>query len=240
MKRTVAVARWLESVSYPAVRALPLNQPVEIGASAVTFWKALSDAGDEYASVTEVAKLLRWLHSLTPAPQELELPSYEPLNAIMQRLDMDCWLSDMDRAFLLRRLADASERYSQLNFVLDPGVIHGDANVGNILRDSTGMPVVIDLDSFATGPREWDLIQTAMFYQEFGWHSRDEYEEFVDEYGFDIRRWDGYTVLRDIRELHMVTWLAQSALVNDEKAREARKRLKAMGDGSSRKDWEPY
>lgn len=71
MTRTVQVARWLESDSYPAVRALAFDQPVVIDGTAATFWEALSD-GETYASVPEVADLLSRLHALTP-PAELIL-----------------------------------------------------------------------------------------------------------------------------------------------------------------------
>lgn len=49
-RRTVAVARWLESANYPAVRVIDMDQPIVINAHVVTFWRALSDDGDEYAS----------------------------------------------------------------------------------------------------------------------------------------------------------------------------------------------
>jgi hypothetical protein len=57
MRRTVAVGRWLESVGYPAVRPLDVDQPVVIDGSAVTFWEALPD-GERYATAAEVATLL--------------------------------------------------------------------------------------------------------------------------------------------------------------------------------------
>ena len=43
-------------------------------------------------------------------------------------------------------------------------MIHGDASIGNVLRDRQGNPVVIDLDGFAIGPREWDVVLTAIYY----------------------------------------------------------------------------
>ncbi len=46
-RRMVAVARWLESAAYPAVRALPLDQPIVLDSQAVTFWEAVSDDGDQ-------------------------------------------------------------------------------------------------------------------------------------------------------------------------------------------------
>jgi len=38
-RRTVAVARWLESVNYPAVRVLDVDQPVVLDGHAITFWE---------------------------------------------------------------------------------------------------------------------------------------------------------------------------------------------------------
>lgn len=238
MNRTIAVARWLASVEYPAVRALKVEQPLIIDGSAATFWEALPDS-EKYGSVTEVAELLLRLHSLRP-PGELELPSFDPFGSIIKRLNVGDWLGEEDRGFLSKRLQCLREQYAQLDFALPQGVIHGDANVGNVLLDENGKPVAIDLDSFAIGPREWDLIQTAIFYNRFGWHSKEEYRSFVEVYGFDILQWSGYSVLRDVRELHMVTWLMQNANDSAEVAREARKRITSLRTGVGRRDWKPY
>src|SRR4030095_10223131 len=100
----------------------------------------------------------------------------------------------------LHRVDDLEARYERLSFVLPPGPVHGDANIGNLLHDDDGRPVLIDLDGCAVGPREWDLVLTAMYFDSYGWHSADEYEEFVKVYGFDVMTWRGYPVLRDVRE----------------------------------------
>ena len=42
------------------------------------------------------------------------------------------------------------------------------------------------LDGFAIGHREWDLALTAVYYDSFGWHTREEYETFARLYGFNI------------------------------------------------------
>jgi aminoglycoside phosphotransferase (APT) family kinase protein len=124
--------------------------------------------------------------------------------------------------------------------LLPHGVIHGDAGIGNVLRDDQGNPVVIDLDGFAIGPREWDLALTAIYYDSFGWHTREEYETFVRVYGFDITQWPGYPVMRAVREFLMVTWVIQKAAESQQTAAEASKRIKALRTGASRRDWEPY
>jgi aminoglycoside phosphotransferase (APT) family kinase protein len=124
--------------------------------------------------------------------------------------------------------------------VLPQGVIHGDANVGNVLHDTKGSPVVIDLDGFAIGPREWDVALTAIYYDSFGWHTREEYDTFVRVYGFDIMQWPGYPTMRAVREFLMVTWVIQQAKDNPRAAAEATKRIRALRTGASRMDWQPY
>jgi aminoglycoside phosphotransferase (APT) family kinase protein len=238
-RRTVEVARWLELVGYPSVRAIDVDQPVVIDGRAVTFWQAVSDDGDEYASVGEVAQVLLELHRLA-APGDLSLPSLEPFDKAAHRIEANDWLSSRDRDFLTETLAKMQESYGELDFVLPQGVIHGDANVGNVLHDSDGNPVVIDLDGFAIGPREWDLALTAIYYDSFRWHTREEYETFVHVYGFDIMKWSGYPVMRAVREFLMVPWVIQNAGENPRVAAEARKRISALRTGASRKDWEPY
>jgi aminoglycoside phosphotransferase (APT) family kinase protein len=238
-RRSVAVARWLESVSFPAVRAVNVDQPLVIDRHVVTFWEAVSDDGDQYASVREVAEILVKLHALR-TPASLHLPALAPFENAERRIGTNDWLTAGDRAFLTGRLAELQDDYAQLKFVLPPGVIHGDASIGNVLRDYQGHPVLIDLDGFAIGPREWDVVLTAIYYDSFGWHTREEYETFVQVYGFDIMTWPGYPVLREVREFLMVTWLIQKASESQTTAAEASKRIAALRTGASRRDWQPF
>jgi aminoglycoside phosphotransferase (APT) family kinase protein len=238
-RRMITVARWLESASYPAVRALPLDQPVILDNHAVTFWEAVSNEDDEYATIDQVAEVVARLHKMT-APEELGLPALEPFRNAGQRIAESRWLTGDGRAWMTSELARLTAEYARLDFVLPPGVIHGDANIGNVLRDEHGNPVVIDLDDFATGPREWDLIQTAIYYDRFGWHTREEYETFTRIYGYDLLEWAGYPVLAEVREFIMVTWMILKADESDRTSAEARKRLNALRTGASRKDWNPF
>ena len=238
-RRSVAVARWLESVDFPAVRAASVDQPLVVDRHVVTFWGAVSDDGDQYATVREVAEILVKLHALH-APDSLHLPPLAPFENAARRIEVNDWLTPGDRAFLTSTLAELQDKYAELEFVLPPGVIHGDASIGNVLRDYQGNPVLIDLDGFAIGPREWDVVLTAIYYDSFGWHTREEYETFVQVYGFDIMTWPGYPVLREVREFLMVTWVIQKASESETTAAEARKRIAALRTGASRKDWQPY
>ncbi|SEG90211.1 hypothetical protein SAMN04489712_12570 [Thermomonospora echinospora] len=109
-----------------------------------------------------------------------------------------------------------------------------------MLRDRHGEAKLIDLDGFAVGPREWDLALTAIYFDSFGWHTREEYETFAKVYGLDIMQWPGYPVMREVREFLMVTWIAQKASESERTAQEAAKRIAALRTGASRKDWQPY
>jgi aminoglycoside phosphotransferase (APT) family kinase protein len=189
--------------------------------------------------VTEFADLLLRLHQLS-APADLHLPELAPFANASKRIEANSWLTPDDRVFLRAMLAQLRGAYAGLDFALPPGVIHGDANVGNVLRDRHGHPVMIDLDGFAIGPREWDVVLTAIYYDSFGWHTREEYQDFVRVYGYDIMTWPGYPVMRAVREFLMVTWMIQKAPESEQAAAEAAKRIAALRTGASRKDWQTY
>ncbi|PXY35180.1 aminoglycoside phosphotransferase [Prauserella coralliicola] len=237
-RKQVAVARWLESEQFPATRALSVEQPVELQEHAVTYWASVSEA-EEYASLWQVGDLIRRLHNLR-APDALELPEARPFTKLDNQLGTLHNLDVQDAAFLHHRIEELQERYGRLEFALDAGVIHGDANVGNVILDRNGAPVLIDLDNFSLGPREWDLVQTALFYERFGWHTADEYRSFVDAYGFDIMEWPGYPVLADYREVSMTLWLCGKAGADERAAAEVRKRVQTLRTGGSRREWAPF
>jgi aminoglycoside phosphotransferase (APT) family kinase protein len=236
--REVAVARWLASVGVPAIRALDVEQPVVAGRRLVTFWESASDQ-PEYGTPAELAALLRRLHALT-APADLELPPVDPFRRASPRIDKASSLSEDDREFLQRRCAELVDAYAGLNFELPPGVVHGDASVGNVIRDRDGRPLFADLDGFAVGPREWDLVLTALYFERFGWHTAEEYAAFVEAYGYDVMAWGGYRVLADVREFLMVTWLSQNAETDPKVARELERRISDLRRGASRKGWQPF
>lgn len=237
-RRTVAVARWLESEDYPAARVLPFDQPIIVDSHAVTFWEAVSPMGNEWPSVPEIASLILRLHELV-APDYLHLPEVAPFAKAEARITSSTWLTSARRRVLADKLAELKDRYSRLEWVLSKGVIHGDAGAGNALRDWNGRPVMIDLDNFAIGHREWDLILTAVYFDSFGWHSREEYEEFARVYGFDIMKWSGYATLKELQEFLMVTWVVTKAGESRVVADEASKRIESLRTGASRKDWAP-
>ena len=104
VRRTVAVARWLESVRYPAVRAVDMDQPVAAAGTWSPSGNAVSDDGDQYASTAEFAEVLVKLHALT-APDRLRLPELVLFANAPQRIETSTWLNPEDRAYLMTVLA---------------------------------------------------------------------------------------------------------------------------------------
>lgn len=158
--RQVVVARWLADEQVSAVRALDVDQPVLAEGYLVTFWESVSDGGaddrDHYSTTAELGRVLQQLHSLS-APAHIDVPHADPvakMHASLARLD---YLLPEDRAFLSERVAAVAQQAAQLEFVLPQGPIHGDANVGNLLKDRDGRAVLSDLDNVRIGPREYDL-----------------------------------------------------------------------------------
>ena len=232
----LAVARWLAANDVPAIRALDIDQPVIALGRVVTFWE-LADDEVRYGRTSDLGVILKRLHALPPSA-ELGLPKLDPFATARARIAV-VPISEVDRAYLTDRCDELARAYGQLHHSRGEVVLHGDANVGNLILDRGGRALLSDLDSFCVGPREWDLVLTAMFYKRFGWHTRDEYMEFVAAYGENILDWDGFDVLADVRELLMVAWMAQN--VSDPKvASEFASRLDTMRHDRPRRGWRPF
>lgn len=235
VRKELDVARWLARSGFPAARIVEdIDQPLILAERAVTFWELIEE-GPEPAHVVDVARLLRDLHRL-PEPHAFALPRFEPLAHTIRRLDSAVGGEDVQ--FLRNRSNLLQQQFADLEFVLPPGVIHGDAHEGNALRDRSGMVRLLDFESFAIGPREWDLGVLALRYRPFGWISKDDYRACVVAYdGFDVTEWPGFRVLQAIRELSMTTWLQQKASESQEHDAEFRKRMADLHDDSAPRHW---
>ncbi|GIH09401.1 aminoglycoside phosphotransferase [Rhizocola hellebori] len=232
-RKEVKVSRWLVTAGLPVVEVLPnVVQPVELDRRAITFWRQLS--AHHKGSYLELAQLLRKLHNL-PLP-EFELPPLAPFVRVRERLHEAFALPDDDRQWLLGRLETLEASYAELPTTKTWCAVHGDAWIGNVASTSIG-PVLLDLERFAYGPPEWDLVSVAVGYTTFGAMTAPAWDSFCDRYGYDVTVWEGFEVLRDIRELRKVTFAWQFALDRTDIAEQARYRLACLRGQHGDRPW---
>ncbi|WP_435109252.1 phosphotransferase enzyme family protein [Nocardiopsis synnemataformans] len=197
----IATAQWFAQHEVPAVRLLEeVAQPVVADGYAATLWHLVPDSGPQ-ATGAGLGQILSQIHQL-PTP-EFALPQWSPFTQVRTRISDAEALADNDRDWLLERCAQVEEQLHTLDYVLAPGVIHGDPFLGNLIPGPHG-PVICDLDSVCWGPREWDLAPVAVGKLRMD-YDYDAHTPLVQEYGFDVTTWPGFDVLRQVRELKLVT-----------------------------------
>ncbi|MEU6612136.1 aminoglycoside phosphotransferase family protein [Streptomyces shenzhenensis] len=230
--REILVARWLADNAVPAVRALPVEQPVEAAGRPVTFWAELPPHGN--GTVQDVVTLLKQLHPL-PVP-DLPLDPLDPFVRVAERIEAAASLPEDDRRWLHDRHTDLREQWEHRPAGLPDCVVHGDAWVGNVARTATG-PILMDFERASVGPPEWDLVSTAVKLTTTAGVTEAEYAEFCAAYGTDVTKWDGYELLAGTRELRMTTYAAQHAATRPEWEAEAQYRVDCLRGRAEPRPW---
>jgi aminoglycoside phosphotransferase len=206
--REIAVTRWLADHDFPAVRPLPLAQPLLAGDRPATYWHELPP--HRAATAADLAPLLRRLHGL-PLPHGLPLGHADPFTRLTERLTTVRVLDEGDRDFLLARLDQLRRAWAHLPSGRPTSVIHGDAWAGNCAVTGDGRRILLDFERTSLGHPEWDLTSTAVALDTTGTLTEAAYQDFCVAYGYDVRDWPGYPTLRAIRELRMTTFALQIA-----------------------------
>ena len=225
----VKVTRWLAGTGFPAVEPLPVEQPVSTDGCVVTFWRYLPQHGYQ-PDAADLGRLLHRLHALPLPP--VVLPAYRPLVSVRRAIEVSQAIGDDDRAWLAHRCAQMLRAYDELRFPLPAGVIHADAYRGNLLRGTDGGAVLADWDAVSVGPREIDLVPTLQATR-FGLPERER-DRFAAAYGYDIRAWEGYSLLRDIREMSTLTALLSNGHADRSARLELQVRLRSLRTGDNR------
>jgi aminoglycoside phosphotransferase len=234
-RREVAVSRWLNRSGVAAVAALPdIDQPVEVDGRSVTFWEELPDhrPGD----LIQVATVLKQLHSL-PVPSDVPLGRLDPFIRLSERIEAARTIPEDHRAWLWERLAQLKDQWAAVSSKLPMCVVHGDAWAGNVVATDDGRTVLLDLERCSTGPREWDLVSTAVKYVTYGQISQREFGRFSAAYGLDVTVWVGFVVFRDIRELRMACFVVQQAASNPKFEAEALLRVGCLMGRQGPRPW---
>ncbi|MFJ7493888.1 phosphotransferase enzyme family protein [Streptomyces sp. NPDC097727] len=235
-EREVAVAQWLTASGVPAVRvAEPGVRLVE--GHPVTLWHRLPDAVRP-AEPQDLARLLTLVHAL-PAPDGFALPRRELLGGVERwlRLAGDA-IDPADADYLRERRDGFAAAAAALIPHLPPGPIHGDALPRNVHVGPNG-PVLVDLETFSADLREHDLVVLVLSRDRYGL-AAEAYDAFTATYGWDVREWDGCTVLRGARETASCAWVSQHAPSNPKALAEFRRRVASLRAGDAAVRWYPF
>ncbi|MDT0482532.1 phosphotransferase enzyme family protein [Streptomyces doebereineriae] len=231
-RRELDIAVWLAEAGVPAVRAAePKARLVE--GHPVTLWHRLPDAVRP-AEPRDLAELLRVVHAL-PKPS-FDLPPRELLGGVERwlRLAGDA-IDPADAAYLRERRDGFAAAAAAVTPHLEPGPIHGDALPRNVHVGPDG-PVLVDLETFSSDLREHDLVVMALSRDRYGVPA-EAYAAFTSAYGWDVREWEGCSVLRGARETGSCAWVSQHAPTNPQALAEFERRVASLRDGDETVRW---
>ncbi|MEV7877256.1 phosphotransferase enzyme family protein [Streptomyces microflavus] len=235
-EREVAVADWLAASGVPAVRAAE-HRVRRIEGHPVTVWHRLP-APVRPTEPRDLTPLLSRVHAL-PAPEGFTLPRRELLGGVERWLTLAGDTIDPDDADYLRGRRDGfAAAAAALVPHLPPGPIHGDALPRNVHIGPDG-PVLVDLETFSTDLREHDLVVLALSRDRYGLDP-SAYDAFTSAYGWDVREWEGCTVLRGARETASCAWVAQHAPANPKALTEFRRRVASLRENDPEVRWYPF
>ncbi|MEZ3179133.1 aminoglycoside phosphotransferase family protein [Streptomyces pimonensis] len=234
-RRELAVAGWLAEQDVPAVRAAE-PEVLLVEGHPVTVWHRLPEAVRP-AEPRDLAGLLRLVHAL-PAPP-FPLPPRELLGGVERwlRLAGDA-IDPADAAYLRGRRDGFAAAAAVLTPELPRGPVHGDALPRNVHIGPDG-PVLVDLETFSTDLREHDLVVMVLSHDRYGLPD-EAYASFTAAYGWDVRAWEGCSVLRGARETASCAWVAQHAPGNPRALAEFRRRVASLRDGDEGVRWYPF
>jgi Phosphotransferase enzyme family len=230
---SIRVTAWLDTLGFPAVRPLDVEQPVTAHGYLVTFWHYLEATGPPWEDVDSLGHLLRALHEL-PAPP-LDLPAASPLGSLPEDTERCAWLTDAQRAWLRTRYQELQHEYADSTWALECGMIHGDAYPENLIytRDHV---VLSDWDSVSYGPREQDIVPTSIRCR-FG-RPKAEWDQFCAAYDVDPANLPGLTVLRHMRELRTLGPYIRTTDSPQAQA-EVSRRIADLMSGTQTEPWRP-
>lgn len=243
------VARQVRLADWLAANEFPVNRPTEglrvlhegLDGATASFWEWISEDPRRQVDVGELGGLLRRLHELLDRyPAATEFPRWNPSEEIELRLhrleeEPGSWPDACQLDLLRSWTRESREATRETVWQLPCGMIHGDAHVGNLLAAKDGSDLLIDLDAVARGPREWDLVPTAVASLRFH-RDVDSIDAFAAAYGFDLLHWSGWSAMRRLRELYMTSWL-MSVANSDERRSEVELRMRCLAEADERATW---
>jgi hypothetical protein len=234
--KVVQLGAWFETVDAPTIRLAPgIDQPIEVDGLLASVWRYLPPA-DPAPAVGDLGTVLRRFHALGAPP--FDLPVWDPVGDARTRLGDAEALQPGDRDALMSWCDDLAPRVDALNARSEPGLIHGDAHIGNLLRATDGQVVLCDFDPTCIGPWQVDLVAVAVGEARF--HRPGAHQALVAAYGYDVTTDPDWSLLREARELKMVAAAVPLLASTPGAAHEFRTRLDSVVRGDPDARWTPF
>ncbi len=224
--RVVSLTSWIADHGGPALAPTPHPQPVREAGTVATLWPYLPSPSIPKAR--DLGGAVREVHHLDAQPSPL--PEHQPMARLHEALNLDTArdqpaLPTDTRKWLLTRAAQLQHAYDTTATPLGRGLIHADIQPDNLLQDRDGRWLLIDWDRVSHGPRELDLA----FAVPDHFHEPDsDRAEFSIAYGCDITTWTGWTLVRDLTELHSLAGYIRRAATDPAARDELHRRIDSL------------
>jgi hypothetical protein len=235
--KAAALGRWFAQVGAPTIRlsAHAKDQPLDVDGLAATVWAYLPLTAPK-PDVTDLGAVLRAFHQLEPPP--FDLPPWNPVADTRTRITDAEALHEADRQYLLEWCDRLEPQIVDLHRTQTPGLVHGDAHVGNLLRGSDQQVVLCDFDATSLGPWQFDLVAVPVGEARFG--RPGVHAQLAAAYGHDVTTDPAWPVLRQARELKMVAGALPRMATSAAIQQEFRVRLTSIKDNNQTARWTPF
>ncbi|MBP1781167.1 aminoglycoside phosphotransferase (APT) family kinase protein [Micromonospora sp. HB375] len=234
--KVVQLARWFAELDAPTIRLAPgVAQPVAVGDLVASVWVYVPPAAPT-PTMNDLGSALRRFHALGPPP--FPLATWDPIGDARRRLADADGLTAEDHDYLAAWCDRLEPQVADLNQRGEQSLIHGDAHVGNLLRDASRGILLCDFDATCLGPWQVDLAAVAVGEVRFG--KTGAHRALAEAYGYDVMSDRNWPLLREARELKMIAaatpLLASSTRVSAEFA----SRLRSIRYDNPTKVWKPF
>lgn len=234
--KVVRLGEWFAKVGAPTIRlADGVEQPIEVDGLLASVWRYLPPDG-RAPGLDDLGAVLRQFHRLTPP--SAEVPTWDPVADARTRIYDAEALDATDRATLLAWCDDLEQQVQGLVENCVPRLIHGDAHIGNLLRQPDQRVALCDFDATCVGPWQVDLAAVAVGQTRFARHGT--HQALATAYGYDVTTDPDWPVLRQARELKMVISAVPLLASAPGIAKEFRARLESIQRHDTRARWTPF
>lgn len=233
--KVTRLATWFAQVNAPTIRPAPgYEQPIPVNGLLATVWIYLPPRPPE-PTVGELGQALRQFHALGSPP--FDLPTWNPVDDARWRLADAEALDERDRAFLLQWCDRLAPRVAALAEG-SAGLVHADAHVGNLLRESPDRVVLCDFDATCVGPWQVDLVAVAVGEARFG--RSGAHADLAAAYGYDVTTDPNWPTLREARELKMIAAAVPLLASGPQVAEQFAVRMQSIIDDNPHTQWTPF